>query len=138
MVENTHWWVRLLVGCPHALIQIKSWVLARLTFSWLQFILLLLLAGIAEMMFLMITDNKPTINPKIFTRQSKSATEHLLGAAGGLGATFIILALKDRGAPPTLNLKVPDPAGEGIDFVADQPDPWRWPMRSPMASVLVA
>ena len=54
---------------------------------------------------------------------TKSATGHLLGAAGGLGAIFTILALKDQVAPPTLNLRAPDPAGDGIDFVANEARP---------------
>jgi 3-oxoacyl-[acyl-carrier-protein] synthase II len=52
---------------------------------------------------------------------TKSATGHLLGAAGGLGAIFTILALRNQVAPPTLNLTTPDPAGDGIDFVAHEP-----------------
>lgn len=48
---------------------------------------------------------------------TKSATGHLLGAAGGLEAIFAIMALRDQVAPPTLNLNAPDPASDGIDIV---------------------
>ena len=48
---------------------------------------------------------------------TKSATGHLLGAAGGIEAIFAILALRDQVAPATLNLHTPDSEAEGLDLV---------------------
>ncbi|WP_250445630.1 beta-ketoacyl synthase [Actinotalea sp. C106] len=40
---------------------------------------------------------------------TKSMTGHLLGGAGALETIFTVLALRDRKAPPTINVDEPDP-----------------------------
>ena len=51
---------------------------------------------------------------------TKSMTGHLLGGAGAIESVFIVKALQDRMAPPTINIENLDPAVT-IDVVRGQP-----------------
>ncbi|MDV7210327.1 beta-ketoacyl-ACP synthase II [Azotobacter beijerinckii] len=59
---------------------------------------------------------------RLSVSSTKSMTGHLLGAAGAIEAIFSVLAIRDRVAPPTINLDEPD-VGFDLDFVAHEARP---------------
>ena len=61
---------------------------------------------------------------KLAVSSTKSATGHLLGAAGGIEAVFSALAFRDQVAPPTINLTHPDPQCD-LDYVPNTARPMK-------------
>lgn len=64
-----------------------------------------------------IKDTFSSCLDKIYMSSTKSATGHLLGAAGVIEAIFSIKAIQNGILPPTLNLDNPDEACNGIDLI---------------------
>jgi 3-oxoacyl-[acyl-carrier-protein] synthase II len=71
--------------------------------------------------------------PGVVISATKSMTGHLLGGAGAIEAVAAILALRDKVAPPTINLEDPDDDG-GLTISAE-PQELRSRTAEPMAVI---
>ncbi|MBL8981519.1 MAG: beta-ketoacyl-ACP synthase II [Gemmatimonadetes bacterium] len=58
---------------------------------------------------------------RLSVSSTKSATGHMLGAAGAIEAIACILALRDQVVPPTINYATPDPDCGPLDFTPNTP-----------------
>ena len=56
---------------------------------------------------------------RMVVSSTKSMTGHLLGGAGGIESVFTVLALHHQVAPPTINLRHPDPECD-LDYCANE------------------
>jgi 3-oxoacyl-[acyl-carrier-protein] synthase II len=61
---------------------------------------------------------------KVSMSSTKSATGHLLGAAGAIEAAFTCLAIRDQIAPPTINLENPS-VETALDLVPNKAKPMK-------------
>lgn len=57
---------------------------------------------------------------QISISSTKSQLGHLLGASGGVELIFVVLAVRDNVAPPTINYETPDPRCD-LDYTPNQP-----------------
>jgi 3-oxoacyl-[acyl-carrier-protein] synthase II len=71
--------------------------------------------------------------PGVVISATKSMTGHLLGGAGAIEAVASILALRDKVAPPTINLE--DPDDDGGLTISPEPQELRARTSAPMAVI---
>jgi 3-oxoacyl-[acyl-carrier-protein] synthase II len=71
--------------------------------------------------------------PGVVISATKSMTGHLLGGAGAIEAVASILALRDKVAPPTINLE--DPDDDGGLTISPEPQELRARTAAPMAVI---